>query len=134
MNTFKVEVGDRSGDGHCMSEFVYFKCSLNSADIRAAFKLADQSLGWDLSDLCFEYDDPVVPKALIDELYSKGFTADGNSGVTMYCDVPEVEGPEGFVSFFLTIMSMFTPCEWSIVQDETAEISLPSFGYGLFCS
>lgn len=73
MNTFIFEFGDWSGDGHAMTNTKIISSDLTSEEFEEYLDKIYETLGFDLKNICNDYEDNVLPDDLINYLKETNF-------------------------------------------------------------
>ena len=74
-NTFKIAIGDWSGDGHSICDYGNYTCNKSLEEVREAYFKAIKVLGKEYPNIiCKEYEDDKVSEDMIIELKEKGFS------------------------------------------------------------
>jgi hypothetical protein len=123
--TIKLIVGDWSNDGHNMSDEIVIFSNIDGNQIRDAFKLGTEVIGFDLTNECSDYEQhQLSAKALacindqFGDRYRLDIDEDGGVSVTTHVDLYLAIAKLGNAEF-----------EWQL-QHYSATIDIG--GYGLF--
>ena len=73
MNTFIFEFGDWSGDGHGMTNSQIISSDLTSEEFDDYLSKIHETLGFNLENICEEYEDNVLPDDLVNYLKETNF-------------------------------------------------------------
>lgn len=128
--TFKLVIGDNSGDGHEKSEDIYVSAN---ADLSAAYNKGTELLGFDFCKTCCEkYHDSYVSHEKIKKLVELGLpdwtlAEDGDPELTYGYQLDA----SSFADIYLFICKLGNPSlELTVTSDDVPEIHVG--GYGLF--
>ena len=124
-------VGDKSHDGHGMTESIDVESNLSRAELLEAYSLGCEIVGFDLKkEVAREHQDCSLPEHMALRLREKGYTWEGDddldglklSDISLY--------PEWFVDIWMFIASLGnSKLSWSM---STANPIIGIGGYGLF--
>lgn len=126
--TVKIELGDPSGDGHCISENKLFKTNYNQSHLVQAYRVSVAKFGVDLHDVCSNYQDSRIKKDLYDKLLSGGFP------INEYFSIEDdyyINDASNFGNMIMEFIKVSLPD----LTYETISMEVPSigsFGYGLY--
>lgn len=125
-HTIEIRLGDLGGDGHCRTSNQLIRSSLNHLDLKAAFALGSKTLGFDLTDLCGDYEDNVIPADAASILVKAGLlNADELSESDATCPVYA----DTFADLYLAVCKLGNP-EFKFKMFDPPSIDIG--GYGLF--
>ena len=141
---YTVEVGDRSGDGHGITETVHVDI-LNTTPyfIQKALETLKEDTGWYFSSdgyrrtksIATGYGDYVIPIEMIEELEEYGINLlpvmrlPEDDEVSRY----DIQGADHLVEIMLTCAKAKIPgMDFYMGEDESNKLDLGAIGYGLF--
>ncbi len=141
MNEFRLEIGDWSNDGHGQCVTYTIQSNKTKQEIDKAYKKAVKNIGFDVLDLCKEYEESTIPADTWKRLKSEGFdpnieiagyslgNAEPEENEDMYMDV------DGFMLLVLWFLKTGDP---DLILKPIPEIkerlvgTYEHIGYGLF--
>ena len=130
MNKIKIVVGDWSGDGHSMTSEYTYDCSINKEELQKAFKEGSEIIGFNLSDICEDYEDNKISEDCVEKVFNhlpdfnfEDFTKEEYDNE---CDLTLT--PDDFVKLYFEIARLGKNFIYNKVESESINIG----GYGLF--
>lgn len=134
--SYKVITGDRSGDGHCMSETIHIMTNYARSYINDAYGQSVGDLGIDLhTDVCAEYEDASISKEHADILLDSGIPLGKlcyevhDGGETLRYNPL----PLGMVRMYMEMAKLKLPLlKYEIVGDNVPDLFDRTIGYGTF--
>lgn len=126
--TVKIELGDPSGDGHCISENKYFKTNYDKSHLVQAYRVSVSKFGVDLHDVCSNYQDSRIKKELYDKLLSGGFPINEYFAVDDNYNIIDADDFSIMVMEFIKVS--LPDLTYEIISMDVPSIG--SFGYGLY--
>lgn len=127
MYEHQLTIGDRSGDGHDQQIYINFRSNKTKESILTSYKLAVELSGFDLEQVCCEYEDNTIAYEDFGKLQSIGIEIDTES---WECNEVGFEPYiEDFISMFFTMIKSQSPdFVYDIYEPDDLGLSL---GYGL---
>lgn len=134
MNTFIFEFGDWSGDGHGMTNSQIISSDLTSEEFDDYLSKVHETLGFNLENICEDYEDNVLPDDLVNYLKETNFDFEN-------ADIEIEKSPVTCYShgFLMIILHLIKKCYQQINQkDVVIEINekfpkiVKWLGYGCF--
>ena len=139
MHTINFEIGDWSKDGHNESESIRVFSNHPVKRLREAHFQCPEKLGFDIGDICGEYEESSIDEDIIEALEDAGFDVDSYD--------PEYPGTRNMIQLWVDIL-MFIDPELELTLETPEELEkLPNMhfygydekkrhlrvpGYGLF--
>lgn len=140
---WKLEIGDRSGDGHSQCDTFLIESNLTVEEANEAYFAAKKALKKGYPEtICHDYEDGSIDRDMIDKLHSLGFEftnwdADGEPG-----DEDEImyPGSDGMAQLTLWFIKQGNPeFKYKILSDNvptfgghTKKGYIGQIGYGVF--
>lgn len=126
MYKFRMNIGDKSGDGH--GRYKEFTISSNKPIevVREAHRNMRSKLGFSIEDFCFEYDDNVIDKNTTNAIMDLGFEFEEIYDDTAYMYPKEMARLWAFL-----LQKTNSDLELKMVDDDIPTLDC-CVGYGLF--
>lgn len=126
----KITLGDKSRDGHGLTETFFFESNRTAAEVAEAYRAGMKKLKWDFgANVCAEYEDSVITHRQIKPLLDAGYRYEGYDEVIDPDEELDVDG-EWFVDMFLFIVKLGDPqAQLEIVDIQEVPLYI---GYGLY--
>lgn len=147
MTLIRFPVGDWSGDGHDKCDYFQAKSNKTVQEVREIHFSAKETLGFDIGDICSDYEESEVREDLLEELVKAGFDIQWEDGSETAKYFEEADGrcmtAEGVFNLWIDIL-MFLDSELKLepVADNFEDITFYGYdekkrhlsapGYGVF--
>jgi len=100
--TFKLTLGDWSGDGHNITRSFFFNTNKTVAELEQIYEDNSAELGFDIFDYCSDYDDTKIPREDFNKL-------SGILDISVYLEKEDDEqiyvGCDEYKDIFVAIMN-----------------------------
>ncbi len=126
LHTINLEMGDISGDGHKISQFVTIKSNLDYGEVKRCYQLGVEKLGFDpVEHCCSEYEESSITGDKAQKLYECGFIEEYDPKTKSYSF-----WTESWANLYLFVCKLGWP--YFYYEIETEESSIDIGGYGLY--
>ena len=126
--TVKIELGDPSGDGHCISQTKLFKTNYDKSHLVQAYRVSVAKFGVDLRKVCSDYQKSEIEKDTYDKLLVGGFPINEYFAVDDNYNIIDADDFSIMVMEFIKVS--LPDLTYEIISMDVPSIG--SFGYGLY--